>query len=533
LDENGTNYQDFNGTVCAKVDNNTSKLDFRDQNSSTATFKISKAIKDIRVDISWKKDVDGNCPLSNETNLTDNFAIRPDRFIIQDISSPIRAGSDFNIAFKAVDISDANVTDYDESNYINKSFEVNATEINSTCKTGDFNLSDFNFTDGNASNINATYSEVGEINITIQEDNNCSKRFAGVDCSDGDVLGHWTKDNNLSIEQNSTILTILPHHFEVNAILKDKYSDFTYLSRDLNMSAILDINITAQNKQNNTTLNYNENCYAKDANYTISYKPISNSLTKILYQDTNSPDINETDLNNPIILDINKSIFTTDTNGSANIELLINFDRNRSVGVNPFVLNITDINVTDVNDTNGSTSADNNATFYYGRVKTKDVTTNKNSIKHSLHVEVYRLGRYHQNSLNWYTNEDDNFTHIISLIPQASFIYNEGNNKSGLSVEQNSSLAISKGVADFDISNSWNNIDSSYIHVKIPSYLWYNSYEDYSDTNGSGCSSHPCFQYIYNSSGVTNGIQSGDFNGSSIGNDYNATKTKTGVKVFR
>jgi len=62
LDENGTNYQDFNGTVCAVVDNAISKLLFKNQNKIDVTFKISRAIKDARVHLSWKKNVYENCP---------------------------------------------------------------------------------------------------------------------------------------------------------------------------------------------------------------------------------------------------------------------------------------------------------------------------------------------------------------------------------------------------------------------------------------------------------------------------------------
>jgi len=535
LDENGSDYQEFNGTVCSRIviEGNISvtgwkKNFFNDINESNQTFHVSQAIKIAKVEIIWKENNDSNCSViddfeDNETNSTDNFALRPDRFAIENISSPIRAGGDFNITFSVVDESNASVKDYNESKGV--SFEVNATEINSVCKTGDFNLNDFNFTDGNTSDINATYNEVGKIKIKIQEKN--GSEFAYIDHND-------TSDLQRLITAYEVNVTVLPHHFEVNATLKNRYSSFTYISQDLNMSAMLDLNITAQNEQNQTTENYNKSCYAKDTNYTISYGDIDNSLTKILYQDTNTSDINKTDLNNSIIFDRNASIFITgENNGSANIQLLINFDRNRSVGVSPFDLNITDINVTDSNNTFGKTAPNNSATFYYGRVKTKDISTNKQEVNHSVHVEVYKLGKYHQDSLNWYINGDDNDTNITTLIPQESFTYKADTNKTGIALDKNSSLSISDGIANFTIKNSWASSDSSYIHVKIPSYLWYNSYEDYNFSDGSDCSTHPCFQYIYNKDGAQKGIQSGDFNGSNIGYDYNATKTKKGIKVFR
>jgi hypothetical protein len=404
LDENGTNYQDFNGTVCAKVDNNTSKLDFRDQNSSTATFKISKAIKDIRVDISWEKDVDGNCSLSNETNSTDNFAIRPDRFIINSISSPIYAGEDFNISFQALDDSNHSTTGYDENK--STSFDVNGTDIKPTCRVEDLNVSSFRFTDGNASDINASYGEVGEINVTIKEDDNCSKRFAGVDCKDQYILNHWNSDTNTSIDENSTIVTILPYEINITDANLSNIFDLDgnrWIYMDNNIS---ELNVTANvylsvnNKQHQVLQDFNSSCYAKDVNVTFYYDVNNSNGDVSVTYDGNLTDTNKS------IADINKTlqIFKSDFIHDGNISKFyaFNVDRNYSKPLNPIFVDMKDVNatLTTAKYENNITLSDNNATFYYGRVKTKDVTTNKNSIKHSLHVEVYRLGRYHQNSLN-------------------------------------------------------------------------------------------------------------------------------------
>ncbi len=527
LDENGANYQEFNGTVCVTIDNDISKILFLDQNTSTKSFIVIKAIKKMRVHLAWKKDVDESCPLTDEDNSmdsSDNFAIRPEKFGIVLPVEIVRAGDNFVIDFNATDINGLNAKDYNETG--NSSFKIKYKDKNVFCKTGVLDVSGVNFADGNVS-IETNYSEVGELNIAIQEIN--GKEFAKVDEND-------TNDNVRLITPYNANITILPHHFEVNATLKNRDNNFTYLSQDLNMSAILDINITAKNKQNSTTGNYSSSCYAKDTNYSISYKPTTiDGLSKILYYDTNTSSINETDLNTSIFFDKNRSIFAIgDDNGSAHIELWINFDRNRSREISPFDFNIKDIAVMDRNDTNGSTSVDRNATFYYGRVKTEDVETNKKSIEHSLNIEVYSdlsLSGFHENSLNWYGMRDDNITKFFDFLPKENFSMDI--NKAGIA-DINSTQSISGGVVDVEIANNWSKTDSAYIHVKIPKYLWYSRYNSYDDNSSSDCGSHPCFKYDYVLDRNSMGIKSGDFNGTDIGKDYNASKvSKRGVKVFR
>lgn len=160
LNETNDALQDYNGTVQARIvyatgcpSGDENLTDYKDVNLSNQkediTFNVAKAVKDARVQI--KTD-------DNTTCSSNNFAIRPEKFYFT-LPSQIRAGEDFNITFKA-----DNAVDYNEIRGI--SFEVNATEINSTCKTGSFNLNDFNFTNGEAIDINASYSEVGKINVT-------------------------------------------------------------------------------------------------------------------------------------------------------------------------------------------------------------------------------------------------------------------------------------------------------------------------------------------------------------------------------
>ncbi|SFV61272.1 hypothetical protein MNB_SM-5-1411 [hydrothermal vent metagenome] len=197
----------------------------------------------------------------------------------------------------------------------------------------------------------------------------------------------------ICLDKNITIV-ILPHHFKIDANLSNANDgNFTYLSKDLKMAATLDINISAKNKLNNTTQNYTAACYAKDTNFSISYSEINNTLSKIFYQDSNTSDKKEAPLNHAIVFDRNGTLFASENKGLARVHLLINFDRNRSVAVNPFSFHITEINITDANNTEGNTTIDTNTTFYYGRTHAPRQTIIGNEGNISIYYEVYCAGK--------------------------------------------------------------------------------------------------------------------------------------------
>jgi len=65
---------------------------------------------------------------------------------------------------------------------------------------------------------------------------------------------------------------------------------------------------------------------------------------------------------------LNKNIFITDHNGSANLDIGLNFVRQYNTPINPFSLHIVDVNVTDTDAVFGTdTSIDTNATYLYAR----------------------------------------------------------------------------------------------------------------------------------------------------------------------
>ncbi len=289
-----------------------------------------------------------------------NFAIRPQNFTItkSDNNFTLKAGQDFNLTFQALDYLGAQATDYNESlqnQSISPSLMYN-DENNLTCATGSVTLPSSSFINGEI-NTSLSYNDVGDVNLTIEDTN--GSEFALVDASD-------TSDALRLITPASVILHVLPHHFGINAgYYNFNNGTFTYLSNDLNMSSILDINITAQTEQNTTTTNYNRLCYAQTTNTNIAYLINGNtSSRKLIYKEENTSEINATTLS---LSNLNANYFNTDNNGTATLSIKINSERNISNSINPFVLTITDINITDANSTQGTITLDKNATFIYGR----------------------------------------------------------------------------------------------------------------------------------------------------------------------
>jgi len=385
-------------------------IPFSNDSSVTRSFTYPSASKNVSFGIKY---LDSNGTAGYVCS-RDKFAVRPDKFDFNITGTvPHKAGKNYLINFSALDFNNTSSADYNET--VGSSFKVDINETKTGCSTGDFNQSlntTWSFLNGNKA-ITSKYSEVGIIKITIK-DSNDSHSFAYVDHDD-------TPDSQRLITPYDKNISFTPDHFDINATLVDGGQKFTYLSNDLNMSTILNIDVTAKTENNTTTTNYNSACYAQNTDYNISYGNLTitpaNALTRILYMETNTSTEGNNSINSDINLtDINSSIFSTDNNGTGSIHIKINFDRNASRAVNPFDLNITDINVTDTNNTKGNQSLDQNTTFYYGRVHSRDYRFKGLSGIATIYYEVYSdqnktvrnsfdiNGSESVNSINWYTN---------------------------------------------------------------------------------------------------------------------------------
>jgi hypothetical protein len=532
-----------------------------DLNGTSTTTMIAAAnnlvaMKTAQVCIKKTSDTNVTTCAFTDDNISlssNSFAIRPATYTIT-TSSPIRAGSLFDFNATAIGSQSSMVTNY--SGFAT----LKATIANPSCTVLDGNISDSlkaPITSLNFSNSRVTsqlrINEVGHFTVDLNDTNWTSVDWIGTleDCYENNSSNVLLDVFNGKIgctTQKVYDLNVSPHHFGVDANLSNfQKGSFTYLSNDLNMSASLDVNITAQNEDNITTRNYKDGCEANLTQLVLEYSPFtvnpSNSLTRLIYKEENHAPTLEGNVSigtSPLILTpLPASLFIAD--GKAELRLKLNFDRSYLKFVNPFDLNITKATFKEVlqPDVNGSDTSVGKATFYYGRVKTKDITTDKAvDFNHSLHVEVFSqppahssvLGFY-QNTLNWWVNQSDG---IIKGSELNATAYKDFIKTSLPNAPQIASFSnLSNGISTFTVTNP-NKVKSAMFHLNIPSWLWYSSLAD-KDYNATGdCSQHPCFEYrfIDNASSKI-GIKSGEFKGSTIGTDYNSTYQKTGVKTFR
>lgn len=329
-------------------------------------------------------------PNNQQTAESRNWlAIRPQAFDINiSADQNITAGLDTSLLFRAVDYLNGASNDYNETE--NNSFEINVSTLLSTCDEPAIALTpDVNFTNGSATDT-FRFANIGEVNLTISEI--AGAEFARIDASD-------TPDATRYITPKSVVFNLLPDHFEINATLKDFGQQYTYLydiNRDNNytaMSALLDVNVSALNAQNELATNYTQDCYANATLLTltlvnpINITPLNSGvspLKQFLWFNSaeynasipNSGEGNMT-LPQPALnlseLNISNTAdsFAQSGKGQAFLSYRLNFDRNRSLVVNPFMLWLQDVNITDAIDGISapiSLIPENNATFLSGRL---------------------------------------------------------------------------------------------------------------------------------------------------------------------
>lgn len=365
---------------------------------------------------------DGNFTEILNTYSTDNFAIRPEKFDSNITSNPIIAGKDYNIEFSAGTGSGADrfTTNYDE----HSSFDVNISLNNPNCAIQDLNISpNVVFSDGNHT-ADFLFDNVGDFNLSIKEKANLE--FAKIDENDT-LNGNLITDDVLQIEEYKTTISILPHHFDVNASYSNGSNNFTYMSnfltnttpQDIDISSLLELNITAKDENNVTLSNYTDLCYAKDGNISIEIPTaltVTNLNNLIWYENVHdrngSIPISGTTYN----IDTNASDFNSTIDGKSELSYRINFDRNSSLTENPFVFTIQDISITDSNGTFGTKSLNESATFYYGRVHAPDYRFDSSSDIATVYYEVYSNkdkatrnsmnlnGSESVDSIDWYIN---------------------------------------------------------------------------------------------------------------------------------
>ncbi|SFV54311.1 MSHA biogenesis protein MshQ [hydrothermal vent metagenome] len=197
-------------------------------------------------------------------------------------------------------------------------------------------------------------------------------------------------------ESNKTI-TYIPDHFEISAssIQNHNNGDFTYLSKDLNMSANIGLTISAKNKGGVTTSNFSKEEYW----YEMPIKVLLN--VKKEHPDGNN--VIKLDIPNENLLGFTKGTYTI---LPADKKIAFNYDRFNNQLINPFDVNGTDTLLDDFDisvDITSEYSSDliiegegnitgGSATFFYAKAKPnrlfyEDITSNK--VNTPISISIY------------------------------------------------------------------------------------------------------------------------------------------------
>ena len=368
-----------------------------DGESQTKAFSsITSAYKNVRVQFEFCAESSDNSlvlhPLSYcdndvliDTNTStfsaDNFAIRPDQFMInaptgKDIEL-LASGDVYKMKLTAVQYS-SNITtpkyDLVAANTIlsvtGDKFKPDGTLDNTLHGNLSFGTSTFNMKDGtsldssgNNEAAGVSFNDVGLVNIKIQD-----RKWAKVDIDNNDTVADCSE--NGAYVCGDINATFIPDHFEIDTIALNNYTDgttksFTYLSNDLNISAAISLNVKAKNKLGDTTQNFDKDSWENNviAGFTIAGTP-------------STPNKNE--MTTAVDLDFvtgAQTISNTQTDTTKN--LIFNFTRVSNAPQNPFKVNGTDVNTTVSSlytsssgnsiTVKGSSLATADATFVYGR----------------------------------------------------------------------------------------------------------------------------------------------------------------------
>ena len=314
----------------------------------------------------------------------DNFAIRPNSFSVTPINTEILSALGQNFTVTAQNPDGSSVVGYTVSNAL---YDLNVTEnrymrnndINNSLN-GDATISSFSFTNGVSSNVLMDYSDIGFVNLNIED-----RDWAAVDISD-------TTPNDCSATGRyicgDTNETFIPTHFTLsNATLNNNAGlPFTYLSNDLNMSSSLNVTITARNNLNNTAVNFDSASWEN---------PVSVSLT-VTTPNTPTPNIMGITAKKIGFSNGVSTVAWNDVNSS--LKVMLNFQRDLNTTVNPFDVNGSDVSVNATSVYTSTTisgtpiTTDQNATFIYGRTYAPRSRVVGNSGPAFIYYEVYCEG---------------------------------------------------------------------------------------------------------------------------------------------
>ncbi|WP_457595944.1 DUF6701 domain-containing protein [Hydrogenimonas sp.] len=503
--------------------------------------KNGRAARCVQVRI---RGVDANATAgvdANESNASDTFAIRPDRFLFLAPSPDANLTAQHRYTFSpgaaAVTSAGNETPDYNTTLTLDALKRMRTGEANaSLAGTLDHALSAF--ADGRA-DLNLSFSDVAIVTLELNDTTWCA-----VDADDTPLSGR-----TIYGEVN---VTFVPHRFELTFAAKPVMEDndtadgFTYLSEDLNMSARLRglrIGVKALGEAGGLLENFSnpmDRLFADPVDISPRLAlPARHSTARTLGE---PQAVAGADLN-----------FSRGEVTLSYGDVAFNYARAYDAPLSPFVVSGVEANVTVAladsryPEANGSVFSDfdGGATFYYGRFRCEDVATTETATEAPGYFEVYDANgsafvrSFERHSLHWWRNayhDTPASGRIREANATAGIVLGEGADES-LSIRYDT---YGPGDVKIGIESTTPTARTRTIHLDVDPWLWYvpeGFGGAYRYESGSDCSSHPCFTYTLRVPGGSTGVRSGETEGADFDArpiDANATyRRKEGVKLFR
>ncbi len=536
LSEEGDEFSEFNGTVCLQpVDDHNSSLSawkkvlFQEQNRTEAAFRIDRAARTVRMLIRWKENEDSECNATdlNATLSSDDFAVRPDKFSME-LPALAYAGEVFEANLSANDFTTAPSKEYNET--LGTTFVVEANETKKGCKRADPDIETFSFSNGKAENISFVYPEIGDINFTVKES---SEEFAKVDRDDTPLAQRL-------ITEASKVIRVIPYEINVTDVRwsVSTGSDWLYMAQNIaDMNITIGYEASVYSKTGALMDDFNSTCYGYDVDLQFFYdyekgnSDDEHNLT--LWGDLLSFDRGLSDINKTVRIEVEHF-----SGGKGNGNYAFGVDRNFTHPLSPLFVQLKDLTIQTGSYSKGVhgaretglIQADQNATFYYGRLKTNDLTTSKTTDSVFADILVYNVssrftGDQNQTILHWYLWSKHNEAKFGKVKRALAYKDTLMNHSADVGVSYGDPR---NGRVQFSFTKQ--NDTSAFIHLDISPWLWFSYNEDGSYNPASDCTHHPCIKYDFFVSNPDQ-VQSGSISG--VRFDQNVSKQRRGVKVFR
>ncbi|MBE0497559.1 MAG: hypothetical protein IBX45_14185, partial [Campylobacterales bacterium] len=393
---------------------------FNGETQKTIGFSYPEAHKGLGFKVSFGEEGNLQHVCSRDPG---GFAVRPASYTFE-TDSNLFGGDTYTLTIKVEDTGNNPTTYYTQSsNKIDAKMEL---DVPAGCALPAWNQPiplTGAFINGTLTYLSFSYSNVGDIKVTVEDEDWTSVDQGSVNGKGYDdcIVGSYSNvpaggkvGCNVSKEETFSFVAT---KFENTASFINA-QPFYYTSGGNGVSPTLQISTQALLSDDTVATNYTQSCFANNINTDLTLAVAPQTLKDIIAY---LPDNNTLVANNE---DVTISTLENEFNaGMADVRIFFNFSRQVNTTHEPFRIFLGDFNVTSIADSSGLTgvdfdrtlNVDHNATFYYGRVHAPDQRFWGKSGAARVHYEVYckdcnrtdfnATGTASPDTLYWFQND--------------------------------------------------------------------------------------------------------------------------------